>query len=88
MITKIYMNLKSLPLSLTLVALVGCYADMEAGIIKGTVYDGGTDEPLIGASVMANPGNNGTATDIDGNYTLRLPEGKYDFSGAAPNFRG
>ena len=80
MITKIYMNLKSLPLSLTLVALVGCYADMEAGIIKGTVYDGGTDEPLIGASVMANPGNNGTATDIDGNYTLRLPEGKYDFS--------
>ena len=65
-ITQFYMNLKRLPLSLTLAALATCYADMEAGIIKGTVYDGGTDEPLIGASVMANPGNKGTSTDIDG----------------------
>lgn len=79
-IKQFYMNLKRLPLSLTLAALATCYADMEAGIIKGTVYDGGTDEPLIGASVIANPGSKGTATDIDGNYSLRLPAGKHNLS--------
>lgn len=40
--------------------------------VKGTVYDQ-TGEPLIGATVMQKGTKNGTATDIDGNFTLSVP---------------
>lgn len=53
---------------------------IEAGVIKGVVFDSVTKEPLIGATVMAGNNGNGTATDIDGNYSIKLPAGKYDFS--------
>ena len=39
--------------------------------VTGTVSDN-TGEPLIGASVMAKGTTVGTATDIDGNYTLSV----------------
>ena len=39
--------------------------------VTGTVSDN-TGEPLIGASVMAKSTTVGTATDIDGNYTLSV----------------
>lgn len=32
-------------------------------------------EPLIGVTVRALKGNVGTVTDIDGNYSLRVPRG-------------
>lgn len=39
--------------------------------VTGTVVDP-TGEPLIGASVLAQGTSNGTATDIDGNYSLEV----------------
>lgn len=44
--------------------------------ISGTVYAEADDEPLIGATVMPLPtgSGQGTATDIDGNFTLQVPE--------------
>lgn len=47
----------------------------RGGAISGTVTDE-TGEPLIGASVFVE-GNTtvGTITDLDGNYTLTVPEG-------------
>lgn len=53
---------------------------IDAGIIKGRVYDSATSEPLIGATVTAGSGAQGTSTDIDGNYSMQLPAGKYDFA--------
>lgn len=41
--------------------------------VKGTVVDAANNEPLIGATVMPVGGGQGTATDIDGNFTLTVP---------------
>ena len=39
--------------------------------IKGTVTDKRLNEPIIGASVLVENTNNGTITDIDGNFSLK-----------------
>ena len=44
--------------------------------VKGTVLSKTDDEPLIGATVLSShKGTAGTATDIDGNFTLTVPAG-------------
>lgn len=50
----------------------------KAGVITGTVTDSLTNEALLGASVMVKGTTIGTTTDMDGNYTLSLPDGTYD----------
>lgn len=40
--------------------------------VNGTVYDD-TGEPLLGATVMQKGTAHGTATDLDGNFTLSVP---------------
>lgn len=42
--------------------------------IKGVVVDD-TGEPVIGASVVVQGTTNGTMTDVDGAYTIDVPEG-------------
>lgn len=39
----------------------------------GTVLDATNNEPLIGATIMPIGGGQGTAADIDGNFTLTVP---------------
>ena len=41
--------------------------------ISGTVVDAGNNEPLIGATVMPIGGGQGSATDVDGYFTLNVP---------------
>lgn len=48
------------------------WAMAQTIVVKGTVLDD-TGEPLIGATVMQKKSSNGTATDIDGNFTLTVP---------------
>ena len=43
--------------------------------VTGTVTDP-TGEPLIGVSIIIKNTSQGTVTDIDGNYTLKVPAGK------------
>jgi len=43
--------------------------------ITGTIIDGNTSEPLIGANVIVSGTSNGTITDIDGTYSLSVPDG-------------
>ncbi len=43
--------------------------------ISGLVVDDATDEPLIGASIVAGGSNTGTITDVDGTFRLSLPPG-------------
>ena len=57
---------------LTLLATISVFA--QDITVKGTVVDD-TGEPIIGATVMVDGTNQGTPTDIDGNFTLKVPEG-------------
>ena len=56
-------------------AIVACAwsAMAQNRTISGIVIDAANNEPLIGATVMPNGGGQGTATDIDGNFTLSVP---------------
>ena len=40
--------------------------------IKGQVTDAANGEPLMGATVQPVGGGNGTATDVDGNFSLNV----------------
>ena len=42
--------------------------------VKGLVVEAGTDEPLIGATVLAVGSQAGTATDMNGEFTLIVPD--------------
>jgi hypothetical protein len=46
--------------------------------ISGKVIDAVTKAPMQAASVFAQNTTTGTATDAEGNFTLRLPNGGYD----------
>ena len=48
---------------------------MAQRTITGTVADN-TGQPLIGANVVIKGTSTGTVTDIDGNYSIRVPEDK------------
>ena len=49
-----------------------------AGTVKGNIIDKETKEPLTGATVQVVGTTQGAVADIDGNYTLQLPDGTYD----------
>jgi outer membrane receptor protein involved in Fe transport len=51
-------------------------AGAQEAAISGKVTDAVTGEALIGVNVIHAAGK-GVATDIDGNYTLKLPPGEY-----------
>lgn len=42
--------------------------------VHGTVISRNDGEPLIGATVLSDATKNGVATDLDGNFTLSVPE--------------
>lgn len=65
--------MKKLFLLLTTVLLTAVCAIAQNRTIHGTVVEAGNDEPIIGATVMPIGGGQGTATDIDGNFTLSIP---------------
>jgi iron complex outermembrane receptor protein len=49
----------------------------EKAVIKGTIKDAKTNEPLFGVNIYTNT-NQGTTTDFDGNFTLKLDPGTYE----------
>lgn len=63
-------------LSAVLLLFMAIMAQAQNITVHGTVVSKTDSEPLIGASVISNvKGANGAATDIDGNFTLIVPEG-------------
>jgi len=44
--------------------------------VTGTVTDADTKMPLIGVSVVEKRTNNGTVTDVNGNFSIRVEKGK------------
>lgn len=55
---------------LTFLSLALASISLQAGIVRGTVFDKATKKPLIGATVMVKSSQTGTSTDIDGHYSL------------------
>ena len=47
------------------------------GIIRGTLLDALTAEPLIGANVLIEGTTNGASTDLDGQYSFEVAAGVY-----------
>lgn len=62
-------------LFLILMTLIACAwgAMAQNRTYHGTVVDAKTSEPLAGATVMPIGGGKGTATDLDGKFTLSVP---------------
>src|SRR5690606_21568940 len=50
----------------------------QMGTIRGTVFDHGNGQTLIGANVIINNTLNGSSTDIDGQFSIQVEEGTYD----------
>ena len=65
------MNLKSKALALVATLLLTANLYAQTGQITGTVVDAESGETLIGVSVIIDGTIKGSATDIDGNYTIR-----------------
>lgn len=55
--------------------LFACSFALAQKTVTGTVTDGETNEPLIGASILVTGTSSGTITDIDGTYSISLPDG-------------
>lgn len=60
---------------ITIAALSGRAENIK---VEGTVISTTDNEPLIGATIMPDTkGVNGTVTDLDGNFTINVPEGSH-----------
>lgn len=51
-----------------------CSVSVQARTITGTVLDAANNDPLIGASVLPIGGGNGVAANIDGKFTINVPD--------------
>ena len=80
--------MKKLFLLLAVIVSMAVTAQAQTQTIHGTVLSSVDDEPLIGASVQPIGTTDGTSTDIDGNFTLRVPasvkEVKVSYIGMKP----
>lgn len=64
---------------LTLFICLAGFGTSFAQTLKGHIYDANTNEPLVGAAVTYKlHGNQGTVSDINGAYEIKLPEGGVD----------
>ena len=50
--------------------------DANAGILRGSVIDKKTGEPIIGATITVAGTNIGAITDYEGNYEINVPDGE------------
>ncbi|MEI6312215.1 MAG: TonB-dependent receptor [Bacteroidota bacterium] len=53
------------------------YVNAQKGILKGTVLDDKTGEPMMSATLFIKETKQGIATDFDGNYKFELEPGLY-----------
>ena len=58
-------------------ALSPVLVNAQKGIIRGTVYDQRSGEPLYGVSVLVKETQNGSVTDFDGKFEVQVDPGNY-----------
>lgn len=70
---KLLFHLKKLGALILLLGLTNCmYAQIT---VSGVITDIGDNSPLIGANVIVEGTTTGVATDIDGKYSISVPDG-------------
>lgn len=74
-LSKIFTSMKHI-FTLLVMLLVVSFTFAQEGIIRGTVFDD-LGDPTIGANVFVKETALGVATDLDGQFSLSLPAGKY-----------
>ena len=67
--------MKQTLLSLVLLLLTAFTIQAQTVAVKGSVISKADDEPLIGATVVADKGNIAVSTDFDGNFAFEVPAG-------------
>lgn len=67
---------KSVLVILMVLGAVSVFA--QTGTIRGQVIEEASGEPLIGATVVVEGTTNGTTTDLDGNYSIKVAPGTYN----------
>ncbi len=55
--------------------VMAIFAHAQNITVRGTVLSKLDNEPLIGASIMCEANNAGAVTDIDGNFSIAVPDG-------------
>lgn len=61
-----------------LFTLTATVAFSQNGFIRGTVFDDAIGESIIGANVVIEGTSTGTATDLDGEFSIETTPGTYD----------
>lgn len=61
---------------LLVILIMGGSLVAQTGMVKGQVVDQSNGLPLVGVNIMVQDSNLGTATDIDGHFSIMLPEGR------------
>jgi hypothetical protein len=70
---------KVILLSVFSLLLTFALSAQKRGTLRGTMFDDATNETLIGATILIENTNIGTATDIDGNFSMDTEVGVYNF---------
>ncbi len=79
-------NMKYLITAFTLILSFG-WASAQKGIIRGTVYEESTGEPLFGVAVKIAGTVNGAVTDFDGKFQINADPGTYDIEASFISFK-
>lgn len=58
--------------------LTSIYIFAQEGTIRGTIFDDKTGETLVGVTIVIQGTTTGTTTDLDGQFSIDLPEGEYN----------
>ncbi len=67
-------------------SLILHFSGFSRAKIEGTIIDGTTKKPIVGASISISPGNKGTKTDENGKYSITLPFGEYFLTASAVGY--
>ncbi|UII21218.1 SusC/RagA family TonB-linked outer membrane protein [Fulvivirga ligni] len=69
---RINVLLKKVPIALLLMTMLITAGYAQEATITGRITDGDSDDPLVGATVLEKGTTNGTITDINGNYSIKV----------------
>ena len=65
-------------IGIVILLMISTFIYAQKGTIRGTVYEGGTGETLVGVSVVIEGTYTGTSTDLDGKFSIDIEPGTYN----------